>query len=169
MTSGRLSWSGLGDWMAGQGVRIAFHHHMGTVIETAAEIDRLMEGTPDNVGLLFDTGYLTFAGEDFAAVSRRWANRINHVYAKDVRPDVLARAWGGRLSFLISVVAGVFTVPSDGSANFVPALRPMAEAGDAGWLIVEADQNPAQAHPPTYACRDRAALHAAEAADFHVI
>ena len=89
----------LGDWMAGQGVRIAFHHHMGTVIERASEIDRLMEGTPPSVGLLFDTGHLAFAGDDPAAVSRRWAHRINHVHAKDVRPDVLARARAERWSF----------------------------------------------------------------------
>lgn len=160
----------LGDWMAGQGVRIAFHHHMGTVIETAAEIDRMMEGTPDSVGLLFDTGHLAFAGEDPAAVSRRWAHRINHVHAKDVRPDVLARARAGRWSFLDSVVAGVFTVPGDGGVDFVPALRPVAEAGYAGWLIVEAEQDPAKAHPLTYARKGCGALRAAaEAAGFHVV
>ena len=82
----------LGDWMAAQGVRIAFHHHMGTVIEKAHEIDRLLAGTPDSVGLLFDTGHLRFAGEDPAAAARRWAHRVNHVHAKDVRPEVLARA-----------------------------------------------------------------------------
>src|SRR4051812_26036150 len=78
--------SKLGDWMAGQGVRIAFHHHMGTVIEKAHELDRLMEGTPPSVGLLFDSGHLTFAGDDPTAVARKWAKRINHVHAKDVRP-----------------------------------------------------------------------------------
>lgn len=159
----------LGDWMAGQGVRIAFHHHMGTVIERAAEIDRLLEGTPESVGLLFDTGHLAFAGDDPAAVSRRWAHRINHVHAKDVRPDVLARARAGRWSFLNSVVAGVFTVPGDGGVDFVSALRPVAEAGYAGWLIVEAEQDPAKAHPLTYARKGYAALRAAaEAAGLHV-
>ena len=151
----------LGDWMAGQGVRIAFHHHMGTVIEKAHEIDRMMEGTPESVGLLFDTGHLTFAGDDPAAVSRRWAHRINHVHAKDVRPDVLARAWAERWSFLDSVVSGVFTVPGDGCIDFVPALRPMTEADYAGWLIVEAEQDPAKAHPLTYARKGYAALRAA--------
>ncbi len=154
----------LGDWMAGQGVRIAFHHHMGTVIETAAEIDRLLDGTPPSVGLLFDTGHLAFAGEDPAAVSRRWAHRINHVHAKDVRPDVLARARAERWSFLDAVVAGVFTVPGDGGVDFVSALRPVAEAGYAGWLIVEAEQDPARAHPLTYARKGCDALRAAAGA-----
>ena len=143
--------SRLGDWMAGEGVRIAFHHHMGTVIETAAEIGRLLAGTPDSVGLLFDTGHLVFAGEDPAAVAARWAHRIDHVHAKDVRPDVLARARRERWSFLDSVVAGVYTVPGDGCIDFAAALRPIAAAGYDDWLIVEAEQDPARAHPLTYA------------------
>ena len=151
----------LGDWMAGQGVRLAFHHHMGTVVETAAEIDRLLSGTPDSVGLLFDTGHLAFAGEDPAAVARRWAHRISHVHAKDVRPDVLTRALRERWSFLDAVVAGVYTVPGDGCLDFAAALRPLAEAGYAGWLIVEAEQDPARAHPLTYAKAGYAHLRAA--------
>jgi inosose dehydratase len=150
----------LGDWMAGQGVRIAFHHHMGTVIEKAHEVDRLMEGTPKSVGLLFDTGHLTFAGDDPAAVARKWARRINHVHAKDVRPDVLRRAHEERWSFLNSVLNGVYTVPGDGSVDFAAALQPVADAGYSGWLICEAEQDPAKAHPLTYARKGYATLKA---------
>jgi inosose dehydratase len=141
----------LGEWMAGKGVRIAFHPHMGTVIQTEAEIDRLLAGTGPSVGLLLDTGHLRFAGSDPAAVSRRWARRINHVHAKDVRADVLVRALREGWSFLDSVVAGVFTVPGDGVIDFVEAVRPLQEAGYAGWMVVEAEQDPARAHPLTYA------------------
>ncbi len=153
----------LGDWMAAQGVRIAFHHHMGTVIETGREIDRLLAGTPDSVGLLLDTGHLAFAGDDSAAVARRWAHRVNHVHAKDVRPDVLQQVRRERRSFLDAVMAGVFTVPGDGLVDFEPALRPVAEAGYSGWLIVEAEQDPLKAHPLTYAKKGYAALRAAAA------
>ncbi len=141
----------LGDWMAGEGVRIAFHHHMGTVIETTSEIDRLLSGTPDSVGLLFDTGHLVFAGEDPAALARRWAHRVNHVHAKDVRPEMVARARQERMSFLDAVVAGVYTVPGDGGIDFAAALQPIADSGYRGWVIVEAEQDPARAHPLTYA------------------
>jgi len=151
----------IGDWMAAQGVRMAFHHHMGTVVETAAEIDRLLSGTPDSVGLLFDTGHLAFAGADPAAVARRWAHRINHVHAKDVRPDVLAQVLRERWSFLDAVVAGVYTVPGDGCVDFAAALRPLAEAGYAGWLVVEAEQDPARANPLTYAKAGYAHLRSA--------
>jgi inosose dehydratase len=148
----------LADWMAAHGVAMAFHHHMGTVIEKAHEIDRLLEGTPETVGLLYDTGHLKFAGEDPAAVARRWAKRINHVHAKDVRPGVLARVHAERLSFLDAVVEGVYTVPGDGCIDFVDALRPVAEAGYAGWVICEAEQDPKKAHPLTYARKGYATL-----------
>ena len=149
----------LGAWTAAQGVQIAFHPHMGTVIETDDEIDRLMEGTEPSVGLLLDTGHLTFAGSDPASVSRRWARRINHVHAKDVRDPVLAQARAQSWSFLDSVVAGVFTVPGDGAVDFAACLAPLRGAGYAGWMIVEAEQDPAKAHPLTYARRGYAHLH----------
>jgi len=151
----------LGEWMAERGVAIAFHHHMGTVIETAEEIDRLLEGTPASVGLLLDTGHLVFAGEDPAQVAARWAGRVNHVHAKDVRAEVLARARRERWSFLDAVVGGVFTVPGDGMVDFEAALAPVAKAGYAGWLIVEAEQDPAKAHPLTYARKGFSHLRAA--------
>jgi inosose dehydratase len=139
------------------------------VIEKASEIDRLLAGTPDSVGLLFDTGHLAFAGEDPASVSTRWAHRINHVHVKDVRPDVLQRAQAERWSFLDSVVAGVYTVPGDGMIDFAGALRPVAESGYQRWLIVEAEQDPAKAHPLTYATAGYAHISAvAKAVGFEI-
>ena len=137
--------------MKKRGVLLAYHHHMGTVIEKAHEVDRLMSNTPDVVGLLFDTGHLTYAGEDAAAVAERWGKRIIHVHAKDIRRDVLQKALAERWSFLDAVVAGVFTVPGDGSIDFKRVLAPIAKAGYSGWWIVEAEQDPAKAHPLTYA------------------
>lgn len=150
--------------MAARGVRLAYHHHMGTVIEKAAEIDRLLAATPDSVGLLYDTGHLTFAGDDPAAVAGRWAGRIVHVHAKDVRPEVMRRALAERWSFLDAVVAGVFTVPGDGGVDFRRALAPVARAGYAGWWIVEAEQDPARAEPLAYARIGHAHLTATAAA-----
>lgn len=148
----------LADWLAESGVPMAFHHHMGTVIEKAHEIDRLMAGTPETLGLLYDTGHLAFAGAEPAAVARKWARRINHVHAKDVRADVLRRVHAERLSFLDAVLAGVYTVPGDGMIDFAAALRPVAEAGYAGWIVCEAEQDPAKAEPLTYARKGHATL-----------
>lgn len=142
-----------------QGVKIAYHHHMGTVIETEQDIDNLMRHTGDEVGLLLDTGHLTFAGADPVAVAKRWAKRINHVHCKDVRAKVLADVKNRKLSFLDSVLAGVYTVPGDGCVDY-GALFPILKAnGYQGWLVVEAEQDPAIAHPLTYASMGYQNLH----------
>lgn len=137
--------------LRGRGLRLAYHHHMGTVVETEAEIDRLVAATGDAVGLLLDTGHLTYAGGDVLGVARRHARRIVHVHCKDVRPDVLAAARRRDASFLDAVVAGVFTVPGDGCVDYRALLGILRDAGYAGWLVVEAEQDPAKAPPLTYA------------------
>ena len=141
----------LAEHMAARGVRMAFHHHMGTAVQTEAEIDRLMNVTGEAVGLLLDTGHATYAGADPLALARRHAKRIVHVHCKDVRSDVLARVQFEGKSFLDAVLAGVFTVPGDGGIDFPPILRVLRESGYSGWLVVEAEQDPAKAHPLTYA------------------
>jgi inosose dehydratase len=139
------------DHLAGRGVRMAYHHHMGTVVETEAEIERLMRSTGESVGLLLDTGHLAYAGADPVAVAKRHISRINHVHCKDVRPDVLTRMRKDDWSFLDAVVEGVFTVPGDGAVDFAGALDVLKAAHYQGWLVVEAEQDPAKAHPLTYA------------------
>jgi inosose dehydratase len=141
----------VGKYLKTQGMTIAYHHHMGTVVETEAEIDRLMAVTGPEVGLLLDTGHLTYAGGDPVAVAKRHTKRIVHIHCKDVRPDVLKTAKGGDWPFLKAVLAGVFTVPGDGSIDYEPVLTPFAKSGYQGWLVVEAEQDPKKAHPLTYA------------------
>jgi len=134
-----------------RGVRLAFHHHMGTVVQTEAEIDRLMANTSDDVGLLLDTGHLVFAGGDPMRVARRHGARIVHVHCKDVRASIAAQVLRDDRSFLSAVLDGIFTVPGDGSIDFTAVLRELRPFGYAGWLVVEAEQDPAKAHPLTYA------------------
>lgn len=135
-----------------QGVKIAYHHHMGTVIESAEDVDNLMKYTGDEVGLLLDTGHLTFAGADPVEVAKRWAKRINHVHCKDVRADVLKDVKNRKTSFLDAVLAGVFTVPGDGCVNYPDVFKVLKNSQyENGWLVVEAEQDPAIAHPLTYA------------------
>jgi inosose dehydratase len=137
--------------LAERGMRLAYHHHMGTVVETEAEVDRLMRATGPAVGLLLDTGHLTYAGGDVLGVARRHAGRIVHVHCKDVRPPVLAEARRRDRSFLDAVVDGVFTVPGDGCVDYRALLGILRESGYSGWLVVEAEQDPVKAHPLTYA------------------
>ena len=141
----------MGRYLERRGIKLAYHHHMDTVVETEAEIDRLMAETGPEVGLLLDTGHLTYAGGDPVAVAKRHVQRIVHVHCKDVRLDVLKQAKQKDMSFLNSVLEGVFTVPGDGGVEYKSVLKPLADAGYDGWLVVEAEQDPAKAHPLTYA------------------
>lgn len=159
----------LAERFAGFGVAMAFHHHMGTIVETDAEIDRLMGATGEAVGLLFDTGHCLFSGGDPQALLERHLDRIVHFHCKDVRRPILDRARRDDMSFMAAVMAGIFTVPGDGNVDFPALLKPLAAHGYAGWLVVEAEQDPARAHPLTYATKGYRALHAAaEAAGFAV-
>ena len=157
-TLGLAEWSRFGERLTevaehlhGRGLRIAYHHHMGTVVQTEDEIDRLMAVSSETVGLLLDTGHLRYAGGNVVEVARRHARRLVHVHCKDVRADVLAKVLHADRSFLEAVLAGVFTVPGDGAIDYAPLLAVLKSAGYSGWLVVEAEQDPAVAHPATYA------------------
>ena len=135
--------------LEGIGLTLVYHHHMGTVVQTGPEIDRLMAETGPAVKLLLDTGHASWGGADPAVLARRYRERIAHLHAKDVRRDVMERANREDWPFLKSVVEGVYTVPGDGSVDFVAVLREMKGYG--GWIVVEAEQDPARADPATYA------------------
>ena len=132
-----------------RGVRLGYHHHMGAYVQAPEDVDRLMAVTGDEVGLLFDTGHITFAGGDALAVLQKHVGRVCHVHCKDVRPAVVALARNRQWSFLESVINGVFTVPGDGGIDFAPLLSLLHAHGYRGWLVVEAEQDPAVA--PSYA------------------
>jgi len=141
----------LAERMAAFGVGMAFHHHMGTIVHTDAEVDALMTHTGAAAGLLFDSGHCLFAGGDPAAMLARNVGRVVHVHCKDVRRDVLDAALAGDWSFMNAVLKGVYTVPGDGCIDFAVLLRTLKGAGYGGWLVVEAEQDPRVAHPLTYA------------------
>ena len=130
------------------GLQLVYHHHMGTVVQTGAEIDRFMAGTGPAVKLLLDTGHATWAGADPVELATRYADRIGHVHTKDVRADVARQAADGDWSFLDSVLAGVYTVPGDGTVDYVSVFR--ALPAYAGWVIIEAEQDPEKANPKQY-------------------
>ena len=138
------------------GIALTYHHHMGTVIQTEEETDRFLAGTdPRYVNLLYDTGHFAFAGFDPLAMVKKYVGRIRHVHLKDVRPEVLRRVHAEDMSFLNAVRAGAFTVPGDGSIDFEPIFKVLEDAGYEGWMLVEAEQDPAIANPFEYALKGR--------------
>ena len=139
------------------GIALTFHHHMGTVVQSLAEVDRMMENTdPEYVSLLFDTGHFTYCGEDPLEVVKKYVHRIKHVHLKDIRPEVVEQVKKENMSFLAGVRAGAFTIPGDGCINYDPIFKVLEEAGYEGYMVVEAEQDPAIANPLEYAKMARA-------------
>ena len=141
----------LAEHCAAEGVPLTFHHHMGTAVETEDEIDAVMKATGEAVGLLLDTGHLVFAGGDNASVIAKHGARINHVHTKDIRSDILPTIDRDRDSFLDCVLRGVFTVPGDGMIDYDDVMQRLYDVGYGGWVIIEAEQDPAKANPLEYA------------------
>ncbi|MFN3688668.1 myo-inosose-2 dehydratase [Salinarimonas sp.] len=134
------------------GIDLVYHHHMGTIVQNEAEIDRLMRETGPATKLLLDTGHAFFAGADPTALARKHMARVRHIHAKNVRPAIMRAVEGERLSFLEGVRRGVFTVPGDpeGGVDFAPVLAIAAEHAYSGWLVIEAEQDPAVRDPVHY-------------------
>ena len=146
----------LGKIAKDKGMLLTFHHHMGTVIQTEEEIDRFMkEVDPNLVYLLFDSGHLSFAGIDPAKVLGKYIDRVKHVHLKDIRKPLVVKSKTEQWSFLKGVREGVFTVPGDGDVDFTPIFRILEENRYEGYVVVEAEQDPAIANPLEYAIKAR--------------
>lgn len=146
----------LGKVAKDMGIKLCFHHHMGTVVQTEKEIDRLMSNTdPELFGLLFDCGHLAYCGEDYMSVLNKYADRIRHVHLKDIRPEKVEQVKREHLSFLQGVRLGTFTVPGDGVIDFKPIFDVLEKTGYEGYVLVEAEQDPAIANPLEYAIKAR--------------
>lgn len=142
------------------GVRLGYHHHMGAYVEAPADVDKLMESTGEEVGLLFDSGHATFGGGDAVEMLKKHVKRVCHVHCKDVRASVMRLARNRNWTFLQSVMNGVFSVPGDGCVDFRSLLKALYDNGYSGWLVVEAEQDPAVA--PSYEYADKGYRHLAE-------
>ncbi len=146
----------LGQIAKEKGMVLTFHHHMGTVVQTEEEIDRFMASVdPELVFLLFDSGHLSFVGIDPEKVLRKYVNRVRHVHLKDLRKNVVEQSRNEKWSFLKGVREGTFTVPGDGDVDFAPIFKILEEADYKGWVVVEAEQDPAKANPFEYAMKAR--------------
>lgn len=139
----------LGDLMRAAGMRLVYHHHMGSVVQAPEDIDAFMAHTGPSVQLLLDTGHAVWGGDDPVRIATRYRDRIGHVHTKDIRAEVRRTAEAEDWSFLKSVLNGIYTVPGDGMIDFVPIFR--ALAGYSGWVVLEAEQDPAKANPYRYA------------------
>lgn len=139
------------EFIEGAGLRLAYHHHLGTVVESGQELDRFLQVTGDSVGLTLDTGHAALGGINAVSILNRYPHRIAHVHCKDVRRGVFETIINSRSSFLDGVLQGMFTVPGDGDLDFQPLFDALSKKGYSGWVIVEAEQDPAIADPRAFA------------------
>ena len=139
-----------------KGMVLTFHHHMGTVVQDPDEVERMMANTdPEYVSLLFDTGHFTYCGADPLEMVTKYVDRIKHVHLKDIRPEIVKKVKEENLSFLEGVRQGAFTVPGDGCIDFDPIFKVLEDHGYEGYMLVEAEQDPAKANPFEYALKAR--------------
>jgi len=137
-------------YMEDYGVPLAYHHHMGTVVQSQEDTERLIDNTSSSVKLLIDTGHMLFAGGDLIKVAKAYSSRLQHVHCKDIRKDVLNKSLKNDLSFIDAFFAGAFTVPGDGCIDYKTFLKLLKDLNYKGWLVVEAEQDPKKANPLEY-------------------
>ena len=137
--------------MLDEDMPLAYHHHMGTVIETEEDVNKLMEKTKNSVKLLVDTGHMLFAQGNSIKLVDNFYERIIHVHCKDIRKDILDKSLKIDSTFRQAFLDGAFTVPGDGCIDYVPFLNALKKKNYSGWLVVEAEQDPAKANPFKYA------------------
>ena len=137
--------------MIDENMPLAYHHHMGTVIETEDETSRLMESTIDSVKLLIDTGHMLFAQGNSIKLVNKFSEKLIHVHCKDIRKDILDKSLKNDSTFRQAFLDGAFTVPGDGCIDYKPFLKVLKDKNYSGWLVVEAEQDPSKANPFEYA------------------
>ncbi len=140
----------IADHVVSEGLKFAYHHHMGTFVEDGSELDEFIAATGDTVQLTFDTGHAAMAGIDPVKAVEKYFDRIAHFHCKDIRANIVESVRQENMSFLDGVLAGMFTVPGDGSLDFETILTALLERNYEGWLVVEAEQDPAKANPKEY-------------------
>jgi len=150
--------SDVADYIAGQGLKFAYHHHLGTVVENQSDMDAFIAATAPSVGFTLDTGHAALGGVKALDIIEQHPGRVAHVHCKDIRGPVHAEARRSGRSFLDGVLAGMFTVPGDGSIDFGAVMKALKRIDYSGWIIVEAEQDPAIANPRAYGAMGLATL-----------
>lgn len=139
------------DYVKSEGLKFAYHHHLGTVVETAADVNAFMAATGPSVGLTLDTGHAALGGVNSLAIIRDHPDRVAHIHCKDVRWETFTRQKSRGASFLDGVLAGMFTVPGDGGIDYAEVMQALKRMDYSGWIVIEAEQDPSVAEPRTYA------------------
>ena len=145
--------SELAKYLEDEGMPLGYHHHMGTVVESQRDTERLLDNTHDSVKLTLDTGHMLFAKGDSKKILNDYHQRLIHIHCKDIRKSVLYNSLKNDLSFREAFLEGAFTVPGDGCIDYKPLFDILKQNNYSGWLVVEAEQDPKKANPLEYAIK----------------
>lgn len=131
-TAGRIR-----DLAAGHGLRTVLHPHVGTHVETAAEVERFLADS--DLELCLDTGHLLIGGTDPVELARRHPHRIGHVHLKDVRAAIAQVVRAGQISYTHAVGSGLYVPLGDGDVDVPTLVGVLHDAGYTGWYVLEQD------------------------------
>jgi inosose dehydratase len=132
--------------VAGHGLALALHPHVGTLVETAADVERVL--ATSDVGWCFDSGHLLIGGVDPAAFVRDHAERIVHVHLKDVDAALAGRVRAGALSLVAATQAGLFRPLGQGDSRIEEVVGLLDRHGYERWLVLEQDTAITGHEPP---------------------
>jgi len=127
----------ISDHAASRGVVASLHPHVGTMVETGQETERVLSGS--KVGLCIDTGHLVVGGGDPVAITAAQPNRVVHVHLKDVDSGLAEKVIAGELAFGDAVRAGIFRPLGQGDVDIAAMVRTLEDAGYQGWYVLEQD------------------------------
>jgi inosose dehydratase len=122
---------------ASRGVKAALHPHVGTMVETAEDVRRVLAGS--SIPLCLDTGHLLIGGTDPVALAQAHADRVVHVHAKDVDLALAKRVQDGELTYQEAVAQGLYTALGQGDIDFKAIVAALDGAGFDGWYVMEQD------------------------------
>ena len=122
---------------ADKGIKAVIHPHVGTMIESTSDVDRVLNDTAAN--LCLDTGHLLIGGTDPALLVRDYAARIGHTHLKDVRKAIAQRVQTGEISYTDGVKAGMYVPLGQGDVGIAGIVRNLLDAGYPGWFTMEQD------------------------------
>jgi len=128
------------------GVQQVLHPHVNTVVETADELQRVLDASP--VSICLDTGHVTIGGYDPLELAARYASRVGLVHLKDVKTPIAARLNAGELSLMAAVQAGLFTSLGDGDVPVADTITSLEQQGYGGLYVLEQDVAITAGEPP---------------------
>ena len=120
-----------------QGVDAVLHPHVGTMVETEADIMKVLHGS--TIKFCLDTGHMYIGGCDPVAFSAKHADRVGHVHMKDTNHDVAIQVRNGERTYYEGMTNGLYAPLGQGDIDMKAIVKNLVAAGYDGWFVLEQD------------------------------